>query len=146
MSDDATPSGNGVAARALGQLGHLLGDLNYLHAAERTLEALYSGMQQQPSAHGALLLALEEQLSPPQTIVLRGTPEALQPWQAITGRQYHPHRLVLALPGDAGNLPGILAERTARNGVTAYICTGQTCSAPVTDLAEFEAALSSASS
>jgi hypothetical protein len=142
VSDDAIPSGNGVAARVLGQLGHLTGNLNYLHAAERTVEALYSGMQQQPSAHGALLLALEEQLAPPQTVILRGAPEAMQPWQAVAGRQYHPHRLVLAIPGDVAGLPGILAERTARNGVTAYICTGHACSAPVTDLAEFEAALS----
>jgi uncharacterized protein YyaL (SSP411 family) len=141
VSDDAIPSGNGVAARVLGQLGHLTGNLNYLHAAERTVEALYSGMRQQPSAHGALLLALEEQLAPPQTVILRGAPEAMQPWQAVTGRQYHPHRLVLAIPGDVTDLPGILAERTARNGVTAYICTGHTCSAPVTDLAQFESAL-----
>jgi len=141
VSDDAIPSGNGVAARVLGQLGHLTGNLNYLHAAERTVEALYSGMQQQPSAHGALLLALEEQLAPPQTVILRGTPAAMQPWQAVTGRQYHPHRLVLAIPDDVTDLPGILAERTARNGVTAYICTGHACSAPVTDLAEFESAL-----
>jgi uncharacterized protein YyaL (SSP411 family) len=141
VSDDAIPSGNGVAARALGQLGHLLGNLNYLHATERTVEALYSGMQQQPSAHGALLLALEEQLSPPQTIVLRGTPEAMQPWQAAAGRTYQPHRLVLAIPGDAAALPGILKERTTGNGVTAYVCTGHACSAPVTDMAGFEAAL-----
>jgi hypothetical protein len=141
VSDDAIPSGNGVAARVLGQLGHLTGNLNYLHAAERTVEALYSGMLQQPSAHGALLLALEEQLAPPQTVILRGAPEAMQPWQAVAGRQYHPHRLALAIPGDVADLPGILAERTTRNGVTAYICTGHACSAPVTDLAQFESAL-----
>jgi hypothetical protein len=105
------------------------------------VEALYSGMLQQPSAHGALLLALEEQLAPPQTVILRGAPEAMQPWQAVAGRQYHPHRLALAIPGDVADLPGILAERTTRNGVTAYICTGHACSAPVTDLAQFESAL-----
>jgi hypothetical protein len=141
VSDDAIPSGNGVAARVLGQLGHLTGNLNYLHAAERTVEALYSGMLQQPSAHGALLLALEEQLAPPQTVILRGTPEAMQPWRAVAGRQYHPHRLALAIPGDVTDLPGMLAERTARNSVTAYVCAGHACSAPVTDLAEFESSL-----
>jgi hypothetical protein len=141
VSDDAIPSGNGIAARVLGQLGHLTGNLNYVHAAERTVEALYSGMLQQPSAHGALLLALEEQMAPPQTVILRGTPEAMQPWQAVAGRQYHPHRLVLAIPGDVTDLPGILAERTARNSVTAYVCAGHACSAPVTDLAQFESSL-----
>src|SRR3989304_4926186 len=55
VADDAIPSGNGVAALVLLRLGHVLGGLHFLHAAERALEALYSGMLQQPSAHGALL-------------------------------------------------------------------------------------------
>ncbi len=141
VSDDATPSGNGVAARVLGRLGHLTGNLNYLHAAERALEALYSGMLQQPSGHGALLLALEEQLDPPQTVVLRGTPEAMKLWQALAGRDYRPYRVALAIPDNAENLPGVLAERAAKDGVTAHVCTGHACTAPVTDLVAFEAVL-----
>ena len=141
VADDAIPSGNGVAARVLGQLGHLLGNLNYLHPAERTVEALYPAMRQQPTAHGALLLALEEQLSPPQTVVLRGSPEAMKPWQAAAGGNYHPHRLVLVIPDDEKNLPGILAERNVTHGVAAYVCTGHTCAAPVTDLTDFKAML-----
>ncbi|MHB8728169.1 MAG: thioredoxin domain-containing protein [Sulfuricaulis sp.] len=138
VTDDAIPSGNGVAARVLLRLGHLLGDPNYLHAAERTLEALYSGIRQQPSGHGALLLALEELVYPPQTVVLRGTPAAMKPWQARAGGNYHPHRLVFAIPADAENLPGVLAERRAGDGVIAYVCTGHACQAPIVDIAEFE--------
>jgi uncharacterized protein len=141
VADDAIPSGNGVAARVFLRLGHLLGDLNYLHAAERTLEGLYTSIRQQPSTHGALLLALEELLYPPQTVVLRGTSAAMKPWQALACRHYRPHRLVLAIPSDAGQLPGILAERTARQDVTAYICAGHACSAPVMNLAEFKEVL-----
>ncbi len=141
VTDDAIPAGNGVAALVLLRLGHLLGDLNYLHAAERTLEALYSGIRQQPSGHGALLLALEEHIHPPQTVVLRGTPEAMKPWQALAGRNYRPHRLVFAIPAGAPALPGVLAERQAGNGVTAYVCAGHACQAPVMDLAEFESAM-----
>ncbi len=140
-ADDAIPSGNGVAALALLRLGHVLGDLNYLHAAERTLEALYSTIRQQPSVHGALLLALEELLDPPQTVVLRGTPEAMQSWQTIAGRHYRPHRLVFAIPDNAENLPGVLAERKAVHGVAAYVCAGHACQAPVTNLADFESFL-----
>ncbi|MBI3777807.1 MAG: thioredoxin domain-containing protein, partial [Gammaproteobacteria bacterium] len=141
-ADDAIPSGNGVAALALLRLGHVLGDLNYLHdAAEHTLEALYSAVRQQPSVHGALLLALEEHLEPPQTVVLRGSPEAMRSWQTLASRHYRPHRVALAIPDDASGLPGVLAERAMRSEVTAYVCTGHTCSAPVTDLKDFEAAL-----
>lgn len=140
-SDDAIPSGNGVAALVFLRLGHLLGDLNYLHAAERTLEALYSGIRQQASGHGALLLALEEQLYPPQTVVLRGTAEAMKSWQTAAGRNYRPHRLVFAIPADAQDLPGVLAERKAVDGVTAYVCAGHACQAPVRDFAEFESTM-----
>jgi uncharacterized protein YyaL (SSP411 family) len=141
VADDAIPSGNGVAALALLRLGHLLGDLHYLHAAERTLEALDTGVRQQPSAHGALLIALEELLAPPQTIVLRGESAATSPWLAAARRDYRPHRIVIAIPVDADGLPGVLAERAARGPVTAYVCAGHACQAPITDMAEFQAAL-----
>jgi len=102
-------------------------------------------MRQQPSAHGALLLALEELLAPPQTVVLRGEAGAMPPWLAAAQRDYRPHRIVIAIPADAGGLPGVLAERAPRGGVTAYVCAGHACQAPVTDLAEFESALNSGS-
>ncbi|MGE5241168.1 MAG: thioredoxin domain-containing protein, partial [Bacteroidota bacterium] len=142
VADDAIPSGNGVAALALLRLGHLLGDLHYLHAAERTLEALYTGIRQQPSAHGALLVALEELLAPPQTIVLRGETAMMSPWLAAAQRDYRPHRLTFAIPPDAGDLPGVLAERAPNTGVTAYVCAGHACQAPVSDLVAFEGSLS----
>ena len=140
-SDDAIPSGNGVAAQVLLRLGHLLGDLHYLEAAERTLEALLRSIQQHPSAHGALLVALEEYLYPPQTIVLRGKPESMKPWLAHTQTHYTPRRLALAIPDNVPDLPGVLAEHAARSEVTAYLCTGHACGAPITDMSEFEAAL-----
>ena len=59
--DNATPSGNGVAAYALQRLGHLLGEPRYLEAAERTLKAFKPMLERQASAHTSLCLALEEQ-------------------------------------------------------------------------------------
>ncbi|TLY46682.1 MAG: thioredoxin domain-containing protein, partial [Gammaproteobacteria bacterium] len=50
FADEAIPSGNGVAARALLRLGHLIGQTRYLDAAERTLRAAYPVMQQMPAA------------------------------------------------------------------------------------------------
>jgi uncharacterized protein YyaL (SSP411 family) len=140
-SDDAIPSGNGMAALAFLRLGHLLGNLNYLNAADRTLAAMYASVRQEPASHGTLLLALEEQLYPAQTVVLRGEPEAMKSWQARANRDYRPHRLLFAIPANCEKLPGLLAEHTARSQVTAYVCAGHACLAPVTDLAEFESAL-----
>ncbi len=140
-SDEAIPAGNGVAAQVLLRLGHLLGDTRYLDAAERTLKALYQDMARYPSGHNALLNALEEYHTPAQTVVLRGTREAMQPWIVRCQQRYAPRRVLLAIPGSATTLPGVLAERVAKNTVTAYVCAGHTCSAPITARAELDQAL-----
>jgi hypothetical protein len=120
------------------RLGHLLGDLECLGAAERALVGAYGRIAQYPSAHGSLLIALAEYLRPPQTVVVRGTPEALQDWQAQLLRRYAPQRMVLAIPTEAGALPGALAERKNISATTAYVCSGHTCRPPVTDLGALE--------
>jgi hypothetical protein len=140
-NDEAIPSGNGIAAQVLLRLGHLLGSTHYLDAAHNTLVALYRDIERYPSMHNALLVAVEETLHPTQTIVLRGNAEALPPWQARCTQYYAPRRLALAIPEDAKELPGILAQRTVRDGVTAYVCSGHTCSAPLTALTDLDSAL-----
>ncbi|MFA7098033.1 MAG: thioredoxin domain-containing protein [Gammaproteobacteria bacterium] len=141
LADDATPSGNGIAAFALGRLGHLLGEVRYLEAAERTLKAAWGSLQQLPYAHEALLIALEEYLTPPQTVILHGQPDLLKPWQARSIRPYAPARLTLALPATAQDLPAALAQYAVKDAVTAYICTGNTCSPPITSLDDLDARL-----
>ncbi|MFO8023792.1 thioredoxin domain-containing protein [Thiohalophilus sp.] len=135
--DESTPAGNGVAARALQRLGHLIGEPRYLEAAERTLRMSWSGINQIPYAHCALLLALEEYLNPPQQIVLRGNPTSMQPWIERCNQTYSPARLCYAIPADARELPGLLAERpVGKTGVIAYPCSGMRCQSPVTRLDE----------
>ena len=69
--DNATPSGNGVAAFALQRLGHLVSDARYLTSAERTLRLFQRTMQNQPNAFSTLVAALDENLSPPRVVNLR---------------------------------------------------------------------------
>jgi uncharacterized protein YyaL (SSP411 family) len=88
-----------------------------------------------------MLLALEEYLEPPQVVVIRGEPAVTQPWLARSHARYAPRRLAMAIPADSGDLPGLLAERTAREPSVAYVCQGHTCLAPVTTLADLEEAL-----
>lgn len=139
--DEAMPAGNGVAARALLCLGHLLGDERYLAAAERTLKAATPAMQSYPSAHGAFLIALDEWLNPPQIIVLRGQATALAPWLKTAQTPYAPGRLCFAIPDEETELPGILAEREPGDRVVAYICEAARCLPPVHLLEEFETIL-----
>ena len=55
--DQATPSGNGVAARALIRLAALTGEVEYLETAHATLNAFLGVMQSLPQAASSLILA-----------------------------------------------------------------------------------------
>jgi len=133
-------AGNGVAARALLRLGHLLGRTEYLEAAERTLRAGADAVARYPQAHASMLIALEELLQPAEIVILRGDPPALAAWlEALAG--YAPQRLVFAIPGDAAGLPEALAVRAPRGPAVAYVCHGETCSPPITSLGELRTAL-----
>ena len=62
--DNATPSGNGIAAVALQRLGHILGEPRYCQAAERALKAFDSSLARNPAACANLTHALNEFLTP----------------------------------------------------------------------------------
>ena len=134
FSDDATPAGNGIAAGVLQRLGHLLGEPRYLAAAEGTLRAAWPALEQHPHAHMSLLAALEELLHPPEIVILRGAAAVIENWRRHLARSYAPHRLVLAIPADAADLPAALADKTPRGEAVAYLCRGSTCSAPLESL------------
>ncbi|MGB1108927.1 MAG: thioredoxin domain-containing protein [Gammaproteobacteria bacterium] len=137
FADDAMPSGNGVATRALIRLGHLLGEARYLAVAERAIKAAWPQMVSAPMQHGAMLIALEDYLNPPQQIVLRGDTDEMDDWLERTDRAYAPGRQAFAIPSEAALLPGVLAQRTPpESGVLAYVCTGTACDMPFKDLAE----------
>jgi uncharacterized protein YyaL (SSP411 family) len=140
--DDAMPSGNGVAARVFGRLGHLLGETRYLEAAEQTLKSSWSGIVSMPHGYTSLLVALEESLFPYQTVIIRADGDELENWRRVTTSGYTPARLTLAIPSTTGRLPGQLATREPCAGAVAYLCSGMHCSAPVTHLDELETQLS----
>ncbi|MBZ0095568.1 MAG: thioredoxin domain-containing protein [Sulfuricella sp.] len=121
--DNATPSGNAVAAFALQRLGHLLGEARYLAAAERALKLFYPQIAAQPTGFMSFLAALEEYLEPPQIIILRGPAEPVAAWQRAMAKEYLPATLLLALPGELENLPGSL-NKPATPVVNAWVCQG----------------------
>jgi uncharacterized protein YyaL (SSP411 family) len=136
--DEAMPAGNGIAAKVFGRLGQLLGESRYLQAAEETLKSAWPGIESMPHGHTSLLVGLEEMLFGQQTVIIRGTTPELAKWQAAAIRGYAPRRLTLAIPDTVTALPGELAARRASDATVAYLCSGTTCGAPVTDRKEFE--------
>src|SRR5207248_7641208 len=118
--DNATPSGNAVAALALHRLAFLTGETRLSDAAAGTIALFWRGLDTQPAAFGTLLAALEEQLETPRTLVVRGPEDSFAPWRAMLDRAYLPATLALFIPADAGPLPAPLAKPAA-NQVTAWL-------------------------
>jgi uncharacterized protein YyaL (SSP411 family) len=90
-------------------------------------------MDEYPHGHVSLLSALEEHLHHPEIIVIRGAAAETAKWRDSASRVYAPRRLVFAIPDDATDLPGALADRASIDGETvAYRCVGTHCELPVT--------------
>ena len=134
LMDDALPCGNGVAAVALLELGHLLGEPRYLEAAENTLKAAWPSIVRYPSAHNTLLHALEDYLRPPRQVIIRAGATELEVWRRQAQSLATPLTRIYPIPATATGLPGMLNDRRAENIPVAYICTGNQCLAPVTRL------------
>ncbi len=141
LFDEAVPCGNGVAARALLRLGHLFGEQRFLDAAEQTVRWAWPAVENSPLHSLSLLLALEEWLKPGDCIVLRGSGAELARWQRRCTRPYARQRDCFAIPDTERDLPGRLASHRPSSGPVAYLRAGTKCLEPITDFAEYEAAL-----
>jgi uncharacterized protein YyaL (SSP411 family) len=139
--DESLPSGNGIAARALLKLGHLVGESRYLDAAERTLRAAWSTLSELPHACPALLLALGDFLEPPPHIVIRHRGgDAAQRWRDALASA-RPRTDAYFIAADAEGLPGVLTQQNTAEPVVAYLCRGTSCDPPLTSPEAFAAAL-----
>ncbi|HEX6185229.1 MAG TPA: thioredoxin domain-containing protein [Pyrinomonadaceae bacterium] len=135
--DNATPSGNSVAAEALLRLAVLTGNENYRRRAVNVLRLVRDAVERYPSAFGYALGAFDLYLSTPKEVVLvtgddEGNAQRLR--REVWGR-YLPNKVVAETRGDdagAAELVPLLRERTAAGGrATAYVCERYTCLQPV---------------
>ena len=136
FTDDAMPSGNAIAAQALQILGLLKGSSSYLEAAENTIRAGQTHIQNQAISHCSLLQAQQNFLHPPTIIILRGKKPMLKTWQEIAQKHYSTGLYCFAIPDDT-KLDESLSNKKILGDVCAYICTGTTCSAAITDINEY---------
>ncbi len=145
--DNATPSGNNVAADVLLRLSVLTGKDDYRQRAATVLGIVSEPLMRYPSAFGRALCALDFHLSSPKEIAIIGEPDAAdtralarQVW-----KRFLPNKIVAqAAEHDerAAQLVPLLRERTKLKGLaTAYLCEHYSCRNPVTTAAELSAQL-----
>jgi uncharacterized protein YyaL (SSP411 family) len=137
--DNATPSGNGVAAQALVALGHLAAEPRYVAAGERAVRLFAPAVEQAPGGYASLLVALEDVLAPPTWVLLTGDEATCAAWQRALETRHRPATRVLNLAG-ADDVPAVLVKgRTATGASAAWVCRGTQCLPPVDTLAALEA-------
>jgi uncharacterized protein YyaL (SSP411 family) len=139
--DNATASGNAVAAWALGRLAALTGEQRYARAAKRSLRLFYPEMHAHPAGFAAMAIALDEHLRLPRTLILRGKEKALGAWQAALAEEFLPDVTVLAIPDAEPGLPSVLDKPARPEPVNAWLCRGVTCLAPMADLVNLKKTL-----
>jgi len=136
--DEAVPAGNGTLARCLHTLGHLFGEMRYIDAATACLAWARGAMEQYPAGHCSLLSALEDQVHPPELVLLRGPVDAIAPWARSARTGFAPWRVVFSVPYEGvAQIPAYLPKLVSsqvRSRPTAYVCSGLTCSLPIETL------------
>ena len=136
IHDNALPSGNGVAVIALQRIGHLLGDTRYLRAAERALHLFYPMIAHQPSASCTFLTAIDEIITPPQIVILRGWEPDLSSWRRQLQDRF-PQLFVITLSSELIGLPPSLNRALPTDGtVSAWVCQGVNCLPEISDIQE----------
>jgi len=131
FTDDAMPSGNGIAAQVLLELSHLTGDIAYHKAAEKTLRAAWSGICQAPHAHASLLLALDTWLAPGDLLIIRAQPQYFAEWRHAAEQKYSLKRSTYLIPAGESDLPKMLARHQSPDTGSAWLCRGFECLPPV---------------
>ena len=140
--DNATPSGNAVAAGALIVLGHLCADPRYVASAERAVRLYAPAMERSPAGFSTMLAAQECVLAPPTSVLLAGDAQECRRWQQALADRMRPDVRVFDVAGV--DLPPELAKGAApAAGAAAWVCQGTRCLPPIDDLGRLEATLAS---
>ncbi len=138
QADNPLPSGNGMAAEALLTLSSYTGDAGQRELAAGALQAAGLLMGRYPSMVGHHLAVLHSFLTSRELAIVG--PD----WREMTGAYWARFRpnIVLA-PSENGSEPiPLLSGRVSESGETmAYVCEGQVCNLPTSDLAKLSSQL-----
>ncbi len=134
--DNATPSGNSMAAGVLARLGKLLDRNDFTDKSERICRSAGEYIRRFPSGFGKMLAAVDFLSGPSQEVALVGQPD---PFLPALRKRYLPRTVIAG--GETENVP-LLENRSTLDGKpTAYVCENYVCNQPTTDAVVFEGLL-----
>ncbi len=137
VQDNATPSGNSMAAMLLLELASYAGRSDWRSQAEQMITLQAGLIGRYPAAFGFWLIAADFALAPVRQVAILGDPASpdtlnlLHPlWQG-----YYPHLVLAASPyPPADGSPPLLSNRQPLSSQpTAFVCQDFVCHLPVTD-------------
>lgn len=147
LQDNATPSGNALAAAALIQMAAFTGETDLLNPIQGMLETIPDLVSRYPTAGGYWLTALDLYLRPVIQVAIMTSPgePAENSIVEVFWKEYRPQCILAVAPfPPADESPALLLERPLLAGkTTAYVCEGFQCQRPVTTAEELSQQLGS---
>ncbi|MDT3738583.1 MAG: thioredoxin domain-containing protein [Candidatus Kapabacteria bacterium] len=134
--DGATPSGNSVMLDVLLRLYSYTYNSKYYDAADKSVKAFATAINNVPSAYTYLLCALDRYFNGSVDLVILSGNDGVPANKLVNDirRKYNPNLNIKLIRNDddLNNFPEHIREMKSINGdVTAYICSGFKCGEPV---------------
>lgn len=130
--DNATPSGNSVAADVLLRLAKITGDEKYERFAVTTLRLAASQIRRHPQGFGRALSALQFHLDETREIVVVG--ESGNELELAIKSRYLPDAVIVLSRDGEGDLPLLEGREMVGGKATVYFCRDMVCERPVTSV------------
>ena len=128
--DNATPSGNSVAADVLLRLAKIYGEEKYERFAVTTLRLAAGQIRRFPNGFGRALGAIEFLISNVKEIAIVG--ESGSDAEREIWADYRPFKVVAA----GGEVPLLEGREGVEGKTTVYVCENFVCQRPVTETGE----------
>lgn len=142
IQDNATPSGNALAATALLELAAYGNRTDWRSKAEEMLASVHDVLLRYPTAFAQWFCAADFAVGPIHEIAILGNPQATETQALVKTlwKYYRPRQVTaISIYPPLPNAPALLKDRPLVNGLpTAYVCQGFVCLQPVTTSADME--------
>ncbi|MCS6873908.1 MAG: thioredoxin domain-containing protein [Pyrinomonadaceae bacterium] len=139
FQDNATPSGNSVAAELFLKLSKFTGKSEYENYSVSIFKKVATQIIRYPNAFGRMLSAIEFYLAPKKEIIIIGSEG--NPLQKYLWSVYLPEKIAICIeaPTDEliSSLPILEEKKQIEGKPTAFVCQNFVCEKPVTELEEF---------